>query len=108
VVMDSIRRGNGLTVGIENLKISNFSVRIYPNPIDNSSVLSVNSDVSAIAQIMIYNALGKIQSVRNVQLIPGINKYPFVDLLDAYLAKGIYHVNIVTDSGVDYINVFAP
>ena len=105
VVMDSIRRGSILTVGMDQLNSSKFSAQVFPNPIDNSSILSIDTESSSAAEIIVYDALGKIQTVRNIDLIKGNNTVPVSTLIDINNANGIYHVTISTGNDFRRINV---
>lgn len=77
------------TVDVKEQK-SDFQFSIYPNP--NNGVFNINNS-SSKAEMFVYDNSGKL--VQQVVLAEGIQKLSFENL-----PKGIYFIQITTDSGV--------
>lgn len=103
VVMDSVRRGNGLTVGINSNSIQNPEIKLFPNPVSQNSILSVASFESTPAVLSIYDVSGKLISGRQVSLRNGTNKFQLNELVDINTCKGLYTIRISSDKNTSIL-----
>lgn len=79
------------TVGIDD--INNISLAsIYPNPIDNNSILAFTSKSTSPCMINITNTQGSLVSTENINTTEGLNVY---DLGNKNLNSGMYFVSII-------------
>ena len=107
VVMDSVRRGYGLAVGIQNNFNANFQAWVYPNPVNSTSVLKIHSDKTIEAEIQVFDAQGRIISIRKAEMNQGVNSLSLSSILNSD-ATGIYHINILVNNKVQQVNVVVP
>lgn len=75
--------------------IAAFSV--YPNPNNGKFVVEFELNEVQSADLMVFNNIGQIVSVNKLAKTQGVNR---VEMDLAGFASGIYHVNLVTASGV--------
>lgn len=88
VVIDSVRVL--VNTGINNFVTPLSDITIWPNPITDESIMSINSNLNYDATISIYNQLGeKIVCVQK-NLLQGINDITFKEILTSSLPQGIY------------------
>ncbi|MCK5833319.1 T9SS type A sorting domain-containing protein [bacterium] len=73
-------------------------VRCEPNPFNAKTVLVIESPVSALANIEVYDILGNKTSALKAELAPGINKITWngKDASNNELPTGIYFVKVVS------------
>ncbi len=83
---------------VENLAFNDFSVRLYPNPLSNSSILEINN--VGKAKLEIYNLLGKI--VMKKAIID--EKNIILDKFD--FSSGIFIYKITTENGIYFSDKF--
>jgi len=83
---------------IENSIVNNFSVRLYPNPLSNSTTLEISNIVKA--KLEIYNLLGEIVMVKDIidEKIILLNKFDF--------SSGIFIYKITSESGIFFSDKF--
>lgn len=105
VVMDSIREGSLLTVGIDQVNSENFTIRSFPNPVEANSILQISMKKSGLAQIQIFNPLGSIVTNNQIELRNGINQLYISDLLATGSAKGIYHINVQIEGSIQSLSI---
>jgi PKD repeat protein len=85
-----------MTVGLNEASTMPASLNVYPNPVQENSTLSFNSNHSYTADLQIYNVMGQmIQNVK-VQITKGQNNLPLE--LDG-LNSGNYFVRLVNEAG---------
>ena len=100
VVMDSIRRGNGLTVGLQKLESNEFELSAFPNPITDMSVLTVDAKKNTSASVSLTDIFGRQVAFRNVELKEGNNRIDLSDLIQSNEAPGLYVLNLMIDGQV--------
>jgi parallel beta-helix repeat protein len=83
-------------VGIAETTFGAGSVNIYPNPANNQFTIEINMMVNEAAELMIYNANGKLVKTEKSDLKVGNNKIKFDT--NQY-ARGVYYIQILTNSG---------
>lgn len=94
--VDSSNVTVGNITGI-SVKVFENNVQIYPNPNTDHFTLEINSTTNTKLSINIYQIYGQLIYSNEITNIPG-NYIQQIDL-NKY-AKGIYYVQIVTDSDV--------
>lgn len=100
VVMDSLRLGNFISeVGSVNAS-PELAVRIFPNPVNSTSVLQIHSAGHSKAGIFVHDALGRQLSSRRIQLA-SLRQIPVREVLPADCTSGIY--NIIVEVGDEVI-----
>jgi plastocyanin len=82
------------SAGIESIGALNFSLNLYPNPVEERATLNIRSEITTAGEIRLYDMLGKTVFVKTVQLSPGENEF---GLTLSDLEKGLYTIELVTD-----------
>jgi hypothetical protein len=77
--------------GVTDIEGSLASSRIYPNPAQNSAVLSMVLDESAKVTVKVLNTVGQVMRMQNFNANAGENR-TLIDVSN--LAPGIYMINI--------------
>jgi hypothetical protein len=86
---------------IESLNLNNGlnkKTAVYPNPVTDKVTVSINAAVLSNAQLILINNAGQVVYKQNEKLIKGDNYCTINNLQN--LAKGIYTLQIVTDTDV--------
>jgi hypothetical protein len=95
VYLDNINLvSNPVGITENNNAITNVSV--YPNPANTNATVKVNSAVSGMATIAVYNALGQEVSVMSEKIVTGFNTF---ELNTTALANGLYTISVNTANG---------
>ncbi len=94
VVMDSVRIT--LALGVNEIDKEALAVEIFPNPITEKSVVSINSNSAHLANLSIYDQLGEKVYNENKSLSSGINNISFEEIQAKNLPQGVYYL-VVTD-----------
>lgn len=97
VVMDSVRRGNGLTVGLNQTLFQEPEINLFPNPVNQQTILLVNTNDAIPATLNIFDVSGRLISGREINLRTGTNKYQLNEILDFNAGKGLYTLRITSD-----------
>jgi len=84
--------GNPL-VGIEELRIKNYELRIYPNPVANGE-LKLRQDQQPIEKITVFNTAGQV-----VMSVSDINSASYSINTEKFRA-GLYFISVQTKDGV--------
>ncbi|MBX7051047.1 MAG: T9SS type A sorting domain-containing protein [Flavobacteriales bacterium] len=85
-----------ITIDVNELSSIPASVSVYPNPVNEQSVLNVNADQSFKANLQIYNTMGQQIHALQVQISKGSNS---VALPQDQLSSGNYFVRLVDEAG---------
>ena len=80
-----------LSVGINELRIENFSATIYPNPMNEIAHLEFNSKNELKGQVLISDPLGRIISQEAIVVLRGKNQ---INLNVESLNTGIYFIQL--------------
>ncbi len=106
VVMDSIRRGGDLTVGLDRIREPIFRTKIYPNPGDANSLLEIESAHTSTASIRVFDSQGRLLSIKELSVNKGRNFFRLKEVSNTSFNQGVYHVNINQDKESEYVRLF--
>jgi peptidylprolyl isomerase len=95
VVMDSIRVTQ-FPLSIWTPSQAELGVAIYPNPVNNQSIVEINSEGVVNAVVSIYGQTGALMGNRTVSLINGGNQFSLNDFGVHALPTGVYYMTINT------------
>lgn len=95
VVMDSLRVTYAY-VGIHEHAGEFAAIKIFPNPISEESIISINAKFDRTVNLSIYNQQGGIVYNQQKNLLIGINNIPLKEIQKNNLPQGLYYL-IVTD-----------
>jgi cyclophilin family peptidyl-prolyl cis-trans isomerase len=107
VVMDSLRIVRTDTVdtipppepeGIATSDQDNFRTKVFPNPIGNQSIITIESPTQCYATISVLDINGRILSQFNHQLRNGMNRIDSPFISSDMLSAGVYTILIKSDS----------
>jgi hypothetical protein len=84
-----------LTSAVKDLA-STMSISLSPNPTSGDFVVTVNSEKAEDMQCTLLDAQGRIVTTINNRIKTGVNAIPFQGLK---LPKGVYQLNLLTESG---------
>lgn len=100
-VNEEIISGNGAAVGstspisVESYSFSTENIRVYPNPLDHSSVLQIDLTENCEVAYEISDVAGRIVYQKNLgKLDAGMN---FVNLPVDVIENGVYFINITSE-----------
>jgi predicted outer membrane repeat protein len=79
---------NNITLNIVNNEITNNSIKIYPNPVQNKLFLKLNPGKNSILSITIYNSQGQVGRIINFTLSPSVEQT--IVIPTNYLENGLY------------------
>ncbi len=107
LVAFKLTNGYGNNVYVDNINIvsnpvglrenNSFSVvSIYPNPASTEANIKINSNVTELATIKVYNTLGQLLLTLNSELVTGENE---LKINTSDLANGVYNVEISSKIG---------
>lgn len=86
-----------------NCKPNTRFIKLYPNPVNNGNVfLSFGSEISGVAQIVLFNEAGQQVTKTKTTLTNGNNNI-IIDV--SHLPKGIYFIHLIT---ADHKSLFQP
>jgi peptidylprolyl isomerase len=105
VVMDSIRRGNIFTVGLDQPGSNLFKLSAYPNPVSDISVLTVSAERGGVAQVVVHDAQGKVVDNKRVSLMSGENKFAISSFLNDMVSQGMYNLTILFEGQASNIKI---
>lgn len=81
----------------ENVVASEFDLNVYPNPVFERLTISINTGRAEVANLKIYDVLGRrVQMVRS-NLVPGRNE---VSVSALSLSNGVYFVSLSMQTGL--------
>lgn len=81
---------------VENQQVIE-EMKLFPNPMQDNTIISFNSLSNLDAKVEIINMLGAVVMSSNISITKGINE---IQLLTSDLETGIYVVNITSEKGV--------
>ena len=93
VVMDSLRITKYATA-VNNYNEATFEMEIFPNPIENGSLLAINSPSSEEVTFTVLNTVGLPVCKKAIHLNKGVNEISFNELALDRVAPGLYYVNV--------------
>jgi len=96
VVMDSVRVTSVSAAGISETNKQALEIDVFPNPITNKSIISINSNTTNKVKIAIYNHLGEMINCSTKKLFTGINTFSFEEIKANAFAQGMYYL-VVND-----------
>lgn len=86
---DALQRA-AITGGQSGLAYYNFSIKVYPNPAQNSCIIQFNSQQKTEVTIQLYNQSGQLLEQKKISCMAGTNNIPWN--LHPY-AAGIYYLS---------------
>ena len=99
VVMDSVRV-TLVATGVDEMIDKSLTMEIYPNPINDESIVSIYSNSHQPANVVIYNQLGgKVYSSVN-NLSAGVNDISFKEVQMVAFPEGIYYIVVQTEDSI--------
>lgn len=72
-------------------------VQLYPNPINGSSKIVINSSVDAVCKFVVTDIFGKKIATRELRIAMGVNEIPFITVCNHLLIPGVYFMNVEND-----------
>lgn len=105
VVMDSIRRGNIFTVGLDQPESNLFKLSAYPNPVSDISVLTLATERAGKAQVIVHDAQGKMVENSQVSVMIGENKFAISSFVNHELSEGIYNLTFLFEGQASNIKI---
>ncbi len=100
VVMDSLRITYSPTTGIDEIANESLSIDVFPNPITNESIISINSDSYQTANVSIYNQLGCEVYSGKKNLSAGTTYISFKEIQTKNLSQGVYYVTVTGNNSI--------
>ena len=98
VVMDSLRVTFDPFAGTGFNGTFNNSIYIYPNPVNEESVIFIRMKSGKDVNILVYDQLGRILVKDQKRLMQGTNSVRANDIINFNLVSGIYHL-VITGEG---------
>ncbi len=89
----SVRYSNSVKLSLDQLSKADFE--IFPNPVRNSTTISIVVSKNQMGTIKIFNAVGALMQMRSVQLKAGNNQLT-LDGFDNW-GSGVYPVQVYAD-----------
>ncbi len=108
VIIDSIRVGSELISGIEDVNISVNQIEVFPNPVNENSLIQITSDKPSVTEIQLHDSFGKTITTLNVDLVNGINQFNLEPLLNNVHSSGIYHLSVIIDNAIQTVRISIP
>ena len=99
VIMDSVRI-TFVPTGMDEIANKTLEVDVYPNPITEQSVVSINTNSAHTATVSIYNQLGMQLYTESKDLSEGINHIAFPEDVTMDLPQGMYFLLVRDESSV--------
>ena len=93
VVMDSIRVTQ-IPLGVKQVFIDNATLVVYPNPVNEYSVMKFESTITSEISISVYAQNGMLISKQNVAVVTGVNFIPLNHIGAQSLPVGMYFISI--------------
>ena len=93
VVMDSIRVTQ-IPLGVKQVFIDNATLVVYPNPVNEYSVMKFESIITSEISISVYAQNGTRISKQNVAVVTGANYIPLHQIGAQFLPVGMYFISI--------------
>jgi peptidylprolyl isomerase len=100
VVMDSIRVTQ-FPLGIQPFFTDNSTSVVYPNPVNEQSILEFKSTIASRGAIRVYSQNGMLISSQNVSVVSGVNNIPLSKFGVQNLSSGMYFMTI--NNGADLV-----
>ncbi len=97
---------SGLSLGIVDFSIQNYTLLIYPNPIHNEAILKYELINEEIISIELYNLEGKLIQPFLLHELKQAGKHEELILLNHSIPAGNYILVISNDTGKQCIKIF--
>lgn len=89
--------GETQTTGVPSSNLNDFGIKIYPNPINQNSVIQIEMPVSGSASVDVYNMLGQlVWSAPSAAYASGEQS---ISLSKMNLSKGVYLCKVIMSTG---------
>lgn len=93
VVMDSVRVTQ-IPLGVKRIVNNKSTLKVYPNPVTNESVIMFSSLKSGSVSISVYGQSGALISNQSVPVLLGANKLSLSSFRASQLPSGVYFITI--------------
>jgi len=91
-------------MGINGVHNNISKALLYPNPVEDNSVLSFTTERSGAVSVEVYSVLGeKIASIENNILSAGMHEYQISK--NIFTSSGVYFIKINSENGNGYIRI---
>lgn len=104
VVMDSVRVTQ-IPLSTPQIAQNKIRLSVFPNPVNNASILAIESKVGLAANVQIMNLSGVVIQSKTIQLSKGFNSIPLNNLSINKLPKGMYLISVSSKDFVRYIKI---
>lgn len=84
------------TIGIENIKMHDISLSVYPNPNNGLFTIKINSESQKRVNIKVFSNIGSLVAQDQIDVNGTIQK----DIDLSHLSKGIYYLRLQTSDDV--------
>ncbi|WP_418639131.1 T9SS type A sorting domain-containing protein [Winogradskyella sp.] len=84
------------SLSINESVIDNNKILLYPNPVNNTTLLQYTSMEVKTGILSIVNVSGQQLKTRNIDIEPGVNNFELVQDLEV-LSNGVYFIHIISD-----------
>lgn len=109
VVMDSIRiTDDFIAAGIEDEELVNQTVNVYPNPVVENSVLTIDAALATNSQINVFDSFGKLIQTSNLALQAGQNTFSINELTSNVSSRGIYILQVTQEGSSQNVRIHIP
>lgn len=90
--------------GINNLNANGLKINVYPNPVEQTSVISFTTNKTETVSVEIFNMLGeKIAVIENKELQSGLHEYAISK--DMLTSSGVYLLKINSSSQNGFVRL---
>jgi hypothetical protein len=81
-----------------------YQIKVYPNPINTTSVISITSENVETGQIQLFDSFGKLIATQIFDVSKGANQLDLAPLLSG-TADGVYHLHEIIEEGIQTIMI---
>jgi len=101
VIMDSLRV-TYTYLGIKEFVNDFAAINVFPNPITEESIVSINSKNEEAAIFSIYNQQGQEVYSHQKNFFIGINTISLGEIQKNYLSQGVYYIVVTGDKSISH------
>jgi hypothetical protein len=96
--IDNIVLPGGALVAVEEVESDTYATGVFPNPVDQTFTLDMQSAQSMSVQVRVLNCTGAVVEEKLLQLTSGQNHFSFES---EHWAAGIYTLCIITPDSME-------
>jgi len=92
---------------VNDTKLEISKMEVYPNPLDNSSILSINSTSAYYSNIKVFSSIGELIATGKTQINSGNNSIQLSKIINniSSLSPGVYYLQLDSPENIQTINV---